>query len=167
MDWSLRVEGSNLRSGGFDFLQGRWQVHHRKLCERLVGNRQWYEFPGTLEVAPILGGSGNFDHNELADPAGPYKAHSLRLYSSKDELWSVWWLDGQDPGAGLGPPVIGEFRGSKIELFGNDTFGARTIRVRTTYEHLDEDSAQWTQAFLDESGKWEVNWVMDFTRTAT
>lgn len=151
---------------GFDFLHGRWDVRHTKLRERLAGCADWHSFPGTLDVAPILGGRGNFDHNGLSDPAGAYEAHSLRLYSRSDDTWSVWWLDARDPGAGLGPPVTGRFEGRKVRLYGDDTFAGRAIRVRTTYEPVGNGRAQWTQAFQDADGDWEVNWIMDFTRSA-
>jgi len=151
---------------GFDFLYGKWSVRHSKLRERLAGSDDWYRFPGTLDVAPILGGSGNFDHNGLDDPLGAYEAHSLRLYSPGDGRWSVWWLDARDPGAGLGPPVVGRFDGLKVSLYGDDVFAGRPIKVRTTYEPLGEAAAQWTQAFQTCDGDWEVNWVMDFTRIA-
>ncbi|MDB5671860.1 MAG: hypothetical protein JWO25_2819 [Alphaproteobacteria bacterium] len=154
-------------AAGFDFLHGRWDVRHNKLRERLAGCRDWYDFPGTLDVAPILSGLGNFDHNGLADPAGAYVAHSLRLYSSPADQWSVWWLDARDPGAGLGPPVVGRFEGRKVWLYGEDRFAGRPIRVRTSYEPLEETKAQWTQAFQDSDGEWEVNWIMDFRRSAT
>ena len=31
----------------FDFLFGDWQVHHRRLKERLAGSTEWIEFDGT------------------------------------------------------------------------------------------------------------------------
>jgi hypothetical protein len=151
---------------GFDFLHGRWEVRHTKLRERLAACRDWYDFPGTLDVAPILGGLGNFDHNSLADPLGAYEAHSLRLHSPVDTLWSIWWLDSRDVGAGLGQPVVGRFEGSKITLFGDDALRGTPIKVRTTYEAIGETGAQWTQAFQDDRGEWEVNWIMDFKRMA-
>lgn len=160
-----RQAASSAASSEFGFLHGRWNVRHTKLGERLAGCHEWLEFPGTLDVAPILGGLGNFDHNDLADPAGAYEAHSLRLYSPTDRTWSVWWLDSRDPGAGLGPPVTGRFEGRKVWLYGDDTFAGRPIRVRTTYEPIDATSAQWTQAFQDPHGDWEINWIMDFTRS--
>jgi len=155
---------ANPAARGFDFLHGKWSVRHSKLRERLAGSDEWYRFPGTLEVAPILGGSGNFDLNGLDDPLGPYEAHSLRLYSPADGQWTVWWLDARDPGAGLGPPVVGRFEGSKVRLYGDDIFAGRAIKVRTTYEPLGDGTAQWTQAFRAGDGGWEVNWIMDFTR---
>jgi len=32
----------------FDFLVGRWRVHHQKLKERLANSHEWIEFGGTL-----------------------------------------------------------------------------------------------------------------------
>ena len=43
-----------LGAAGFDFLHGGWAVRHSKLRERLAGSTDWYEFPGTLDVAPIF-----------------------------------------------------------------------------------------------------------------
>lgn len=151
---------------GFDFLHGRWAVRHAKLRERLAGDDAWITFAGTLEVGPILGGAGNFDDNWLADPAGAYQAHSLRIFAPETQEWSVWWLDARDPGAGVGRAVVGRFEGRKITLFGDDHLAERPIRVRTTYESLDPSQARWTQAFQADEARWEVNWVMDFTRVA-
>lgn len=147
----------------FDFLMGRWKVRHRKLRERLEGSRDWAEFDGTLDVSPILGGLGNFDRNELADPAGAYEAHSLRLYNPASDQWSIWWLDGRSPE--LTPPVAGRFDGDKGRFYADETFNGRPVRVRTTYEPLGAGRAEWTQAFSPDGGRsWEVNWIMDFRK---
>jgi hypothetical protein len=147
----------------FDFLHGRWRVTHRKLRERLAGKNDWFEFPGTLEVAPILGGLGNFDRNILQDPGGAYEASSLRLFDPKTGRWSIYWLDGRAPA--VEPPVVGGFAGAKGTFYADDTFRGRAIRVRTTYESLGPGRAQWTQAFSpDVTDAWEVNWIMDFDR---
>jgi hypothetical protein len=148
---------------GFDFLTGRWNVRHRKLRSRLDGCTDWFEFDGTLEVEPILGGLGNFDRNELADPSGAYEAHSLRLYNPTEDRWSIWWLDGRAPE--LGQPVVGRFEGHAGRFYADEKFGGRSIRVRTTYESFSAGLAQWTQAFSTDRGEtWEVNWVMEFAR---
>ena len=149
----------------FDFLHGRWNVVHRKLTERLVGNTEWFEFPGTLEVAPILGGMGNFDQNVLSDPKGTYEASSLRLFNPREQQWSIWWFDARLPG--IDPPVVGGFQGKKGTFYSRDVFKDRPIRVRTTYEPLTPDHAQWTQAFSpDDGATWEVNWIAVDTRVA-
>lgn len=148
----------------FDFLHGRWNVVHRKLKERLAGSTQWFEFPGTLSVAPILDGLGNFDENVLRDPNGAYHASSLRLFNPGRQEWSIWWFDSRFPT--VEPPVVGGFHGNKGAFYAQDVFKGQPIRVRTTYEPLTADHAQWTQAFSADAGvSWEVNWVMDFKRS--
>jgi hypothetical protein len=118
-----------------------------------------------LEVAPILGGLGNFDQNVLSDPQGRYEASSLRLFNPREQQWSIWWFDARLPG--IDPPVVGGFRGNKGTFHSRDVFKDRPIRVRTTYEPLSPDRAQWTQAFSpDDGATWEVNWIMDFTRVS-
>lgn len=152
---------------GFDFLHGRWSVRHLKLRERLTGCSDWYEFPGTLDVRPTLVGRGNFDHNFLADPAGAYEAHSLRFYRPATGQWSIHWLDGRFPGRGLGPAVVGGFTGGMGTFFGTDSHEGYAIEVRTTYEPLGDERAEWTQAFRSQvHPAWEVNWVMQFSRAA-
>lgn len=159
----LSFAADNPDARRFDFLHGRWRVTHRKLKERLAGNSEWIEFPGTLEVAPILGGLGNFDENVLRDPKGEYHASSLRLFNPGTGQWSIWWLDARVPA--VEPPVVGAFRGNKGTFFAEDTFKGRPIRVRTTYEPLTAEHAQWTQAFSPDAGaSWETNWIMDFRR---
>ena len=45
----------------FDFLVGHWQVHHRKLKQRLANNHEWIEFEGTLFSQPLMGSYSNVD----------------------------------------------------------------------------------------------------------
>ena len=44
--------------GDFDFIVGRWNVHHRRLRERLKGCADWDEFDGTTEDRSIVGRIG-------------------------------------------------------------------------------------------------------------
>lgn len=148
---------------GFDFLHGAWRVTHRKLRARLAGARDWFAFPGALQVDPVLDGLGNIDINILDDPNGAYRAHSLRLFDASTGLWSIWWIDRRS--TAIDPPVIGRFEGGKGTFFGDDLFVGKPIRVRTTYEPIDDARAEWTQAFSDDGGaSWEVNWIMEFNR---
>jgi hypothetical protein len=162
----LAMAAEKAEARHFDFLHGKWDVTHRKLKERLAGSNEWIEFPGTLSVAPILGGLGNFDENELSDPKGAYQASSLRLFNPTTQQWSIWWFDARSPA--VEPAVVGGFQGNKGTFYAHDVFKGRPIRVRTTYEPVSPSHAQWTQAFSpDPGGSWEVNWVMDFKRSHT
>ena len=70
----------------FDFLMGEWQVHHRRLKERLAGSQDWLEFSGTLSARPMMGGSGNVDDNVLDMPGGAYRAIKLHAFDTKTRL---------------------------------------------------------------------------------
>src|SRR3569623_932258 len=64
----------------FSFQEGRWRVHHRKLRKRLAGGSDWYEFGGTTQAGPLMGGQAGYEDNFLDDPTGPYRAEGLRRF---------------------------------------------------------------------------------------
>ena len=148
----------------FDFL-GTWRVHHRRLTRRLAGSDEWEEFEGTSVAWALLGGAGNIDDNVLELPGGTYRAITLRSYDPMTDRWSIWWLDGRNPGT-LDPPVVGGF------VDGVGTFiGAGHVRRPADpgpvpLVGITDRTSRWEQAFsTDDGATWEVNWVMDFTRT--
>jgi hypothetical protein len=145
---------------------GKWRVHHRRLKERLAGSDEWQEFEGTSEAWPILGGAGNIDDNVLELPAGTYRAISLRSFDPVSEKWSIWWLDGRNPGR-LDPPVVGAFVNGIGSFIAEDTFNDRPILVRFLWSDITATRCRWEQAFSTDGGEsWEVNWVMESTRIA-
>ena len=150
-------------AGDFDFLFGRWRVEHRKLRERLAQNDDWIVFPGTLDVRPVLGGAGNIDDNRVDDPAGPYRATTLRLFDADSGLWGIRWIDARLPG--IDAPLFGRFDGRLGRFEHDEHIDGRTVRVRFTYEDLGPGHARWAQAFSPNQGlTWETNWIMAFTR---
>src|SRR5258706_292 len=72
----------------FDFLVGRWRVHHRRLKERLAGNHEWIEFEGTSDALKVMGGYGLVDDNTLELPLGPYRAPRLARGGSTEDQFS-------------------------------------------------------------------------------
>jgi hypothetical protein len=153
----------------FDFYMGTWRVHHRRLTKRLAGSQDsqdWQEFEGTSHAWPILGGAGNIDDNVLELPDGQYRAISLRTYEPASDTWSIWWLDGRTPGR-LDPPVIGGFADGIGTFIADDTFDGQPILVRFLWSDMTATTCRWEQAFSTDGGEtWEVNWIMESTRTA-
>lgn len=148
----------------FDFLPGRWRVHHRRLTERLAGSDTWEEFEGTSTAWPLLAGAGNVDDNVLELPGGTYRAVSVRSFDPATNAWSIWWLDGRNP-AVLDPPVVGGFADGVGTFVGRDTFREQPILVRFVWSPIDAMTWRWEQAFSpDDGATWEVNWVMELTR---
>ena len=78
----------------FDFLIGRWQVHHRRLNERLANSHEWVEFEGTLITRQLMDGWANMGDNLFKMPGGEVRGVSLRSYDPRTGQWAVWWLDG-------------------------------------------------------------------------
>jgi hypothetical protein len=162
----MNVSANQSRASDFDFFIGSWRVAHRRLRERLVGSNEWVEFAGTTVVQKVLGGMGNIDDNTLELPGDPYRAVTLRTFDVKTQQWSIWWLDGRNPGS-LDTPVVGEFQDGVGTFYANDTLGGRPIRVRFVWSIPSHNTPRWEQAFsADEGRSWETNWSMEFTRQA-
>ncbi|MDE2134558.1 MAG: DUF1579 domain-containing protein [Alphaproteobacteria bacterium] len=148
----------------FDFLIGKWRVHHRRLKERLANNHEWVEFEGMSELQMTMGGHGTMDDNFVGLPGGAYRAMGMRGYDPKTQTWAIWWLDARDPHT-IGSPVIGNFKNGIGTFDGDDTFNGKSIKVRFVWSCITANSGHWEQAFSPDGGKsWETNWVMDFTR---
>lgn len=115
--------------GDFDFLFGRWNVHNRRLRERLKGSTHWDEFDGTAVARPILGGMGNVNDYEAAGPSGPILGLALRLFNPRSQEWSIYWASG-DTGTLDLPPMVGSFRNGRGEFYNQEMFEGRSVYVR-------------------------------------
>jgi len=146
----------------FDFLQGEWTIHHRRLRERLVGSDEWLEFETPFVMQALLGGLGNIDQCRTAgDPF--FEGVSLRLFDLTDRLWRIYWIDSN--GAKLFPPVVGSFAGPRGVFQGTDSHQGRPVLVTFHWDRQDPSRPTWQQAFSADGGRtWETNWFMDFRR---
>ena len=146
----------------FDFLQGEWVIHHRRLRERLVGSTEWAEFETPMVMQAILGGLGNIDQCRTAGEPF-FEGVSLRLFDLADGLWRIYWID--SGGARLFPPVVGSFDGDLGTFRGEDTHDGRPVRVTFRWDRSDPARPVWQQAFSPDGGvTWETNWFMHFRR---
>jgi len=154
-------------SHDFDFLIGKWKVHHWRLAERLANNHDWVEFDGTSQLWMTMDGHGTVDDNYIGLPSGPYRAVGFRAYDPKTGTWAIWWLDGRNPHGPLEPPVIGNFnfKNGTGTFDGPTVLRGKTVLARYTWSKITPNSAHWEQAFSPDGGKtWETNWRMDLTR---
>ena len=144
----------------FDFFEGRWLVHNRRLTKILVGSTTWRSFDAYQECRLLLGGMANVD--EMRTVEGEPVGVSLRAFDHAIGTWSIWWVT---RGGVLEPPVEGTFRGGVGTFTGKDTYEGRPIEVKFTWSKITHTSAQWEQAFSEDGGRtWETNWVMTFER---
>jgi hypothetical protein len=146
----------------FDFLEGSWIIHHRRLAKRLVNSNEWIEFETPFVMSRILGGLGNIDQCRTAGEPF-YEGVSLRLFDLSERLWRIYWIDSN--GARLFPPVVGSFDGPDGTFRGEDTQDGRPVLVTFRWDKRDPHRPVWQQAFSADQGvTWETNWFMHFRR---
>jgi len=163
--FDISEEVLNARPQGakdFDFLQGRWLIHHKKLAERLVGCETWSEFKTPAANQLILGGLGNID--QCRTQSGDfYEGASLRLFDKGSRLWRIYWMDTN--GATLFPPVEGSFSDTVGLFRGPDQHNGTPILVEFRWDKTNRETPTWQQSFSADNGNtWEVNWYMYFSR---
>jgi hypothetical protein len=150
-------------AGDFDFWMGRWNVHNRRLRERLAGSDEWDEFSSRVVARPIFDGLGNEDEFRV-DYDGGFVAMSFRFFDPVKKRWSIYWADSRRSGE-LDPPLFGTFSGDTGIFDGTDTFEGRPILVRFIWSGVTTPTPRWEQAFSEDGGAtWETNWIMEFTR---
>jgi hypothetical protein len=150
----------------FDFLQGRWTVHNRRLERPLdPDSTEWREFTMEVENRPLPGGLGNLDTYCTAEfPGQPeFAALALRLFDRDSELWRIWWVSSSSAGQ-LDTPVLGRFAGRHGRFECDDVLAGWPVKVR--YEWWREASTpRWQQAFSFDGGRtWNENWLMEWHR---
>ncbi|MCF2907591.1 DUF1579 domain-containing protein [Pseudoalteromonas sp. DL2-H2.2] len=150
--------------GDFDFMIGQWSVQHRRLKDILNGGDEWIEFKGESSTLNTLGGFGNVEDNHLHFPEGSVRAKAIRSYNERTGQWSIWWLDGRNPGV-MDTPVVGEFQDGVGRFYADEEYHGEAIKVRFIWDATNPEQPTWAQAFSKDGGEsWETNWEMRFTR---
>ncbi|WP_082318259.1 hypothetical protein [Hymenobacter sp. DG25A] len=147
----------------FDFYEGQWKLHNRKLKSRLANCTEWIEFESTQEMHRVLQGLGNIDNYLATFDGVPFEGMLVRLFNPTTRLWSIYWADSN---AGrLDPPVVGSFDQDVAHFFTKDIFDGREILVMFRWDARDKENPVWSQAFSADNGQsWEWNWYMHFSR---
>ena len=147
---------------GFDFLVGEWRVHHRRIS---AVTKKWVEFDGTCSMRLHMEGTANVEEHLLNSPDGVYRAVGLRSYDSKNDKWSIWWLDGRYPARPLDPAAQGKFENGVGSFYAEWEQDGKKMIGRLQWSAMTTNSARWEQATSRDGGKtWEPNWIMQFRR---
>lgn len=152
---------------GFEFLDGRWTIHNRRLADRRDPDcDEWVEFDARGEDRPMLhslGNRGHFSTDAMPPTGGPFEGFTLRLFDRERGIWRIWWASTASPGV-LEPPVEGGFADGLGVFEGDDIIDGIPIRVHFEWT-VDPDSPVWTQSFSYDGGAtWRPNWIMELTR---
>ena len=148
----------------FDFLQGKWKVHNRKLKSRLSNNDEWIEFEAELHMKKALNGFGNIENFYSNDNNNPFEGMAIRLFNKETKLWKIYWIDSN--GMAMDEkPVTGSFENKLGRFYTNDIFNEKEIVVVYQWDATNPDHPNWSQAFSTDNGKtWEWNWKMELTK---
>jgi hypothetical protein len=147
----------------FDFLIGKWKVHNRKLKSRLSDCSEWTEFEAQVDCRKILNGNGNIDSFQTTIDRRPFEGMSLRLFSPKTRLWSVYWANSDT--VELDVPQVGSFENKIGSFYARDTHEQKDIIVQFRWDASNPNTPVWSQAFSPDNGQtWEWNWFMTFHR---
>lgn len=145
----------------FDFFEGKWTIHHKKLKTRLNNCTEWIEYEGTNEDKRILNGIGHTNNNRAIINGKPVEGVGLTLFNPKTRLWSIYWASSKNGILDKDNPVVGSFENNIGTFYAKDTFNGKPILVMARWDKTDPDHAVWSQAFSDDNGKtWEWNWYM-------
>ena len=150
----------------FDFEIGHWQAHVRTLGHRLSHSTDWDELSGTVitRALPMLEG---WNESEMRVDSPTTHRHiellAVRLYNPTSHQWAIY---GSSIKTGVfDPPMIGQFKDGRGELYSQDTWEGRAVYVRFIWQSIDPDRTHFEQAFSDDGGKtWETNWIYDGQR---
>ena len=159
---NLLIKASSTSSpNDFDFLVGKWKMHHRRLNKRLENCKEWTEFESTDSNYKILSGSADMDVLSTTQMPGLegklFEGATLRLFDPKTRLWRLYWV-ASNVGV-LDPPVVGSFENNVGHFFAKDTFKGKNIIMVFRWDVRDKEHPVWSQAFSPDNGKtWEWNW---------
>jgi hypothetical protein len=148
----------------FDFLQGKWKVHNRKLKSRLTNSDEWTEFEAELHMKKTLNGFGNLENFYSNNNGEPYEGMAIRLFNKESKLWKIYWIDSN--GTTMDEkPVTGSFENGLGKFYTNDIFNEKEILVLYQWDATNSEYPKWSQAFSADNGKtWEWNWKMELSR---
>jgi hypothetical protein len=145
----------------FDFLNGRWTLHLKRMLHPLTGDTTWVEYDGTAQARSIMGGLGQIDEFDANDPTTHQHLAglTLRLYNTKTGEWSLYYANAANGKVSL-PPTVGHFTNGRGEFYDHEEYNGRPIIVRFIWSDITPQSARFEQAFSADGGKtWETNWI--------
>jgi hypothetical protein len=150
----------------FDFEDGTWKIHLKRLQHPLTGSHTWTEFDGTTTTRKLWNGAAHIEQFETAGTAGQVEGLTLRIYNPASHQWSIYWANSKNGELGL-PAMVGDFKDGRGEFYDQEPYNGRMIFVRFIWSNMTPNSAHFEQSFSDDGGKtWEVNWITDQTRVS-
>ena len=147
------------KAGDFDFLNGSWNIQHRRFTELST----WDSFEGEATCWSILGGAASIE--ELRIPSRDFHGMGLRLLNRERRVWSDFWMNAKS-GVLLTPATEGYFDRGEGIFVAQELDGDQVTLVRGTWDQITPTSCRWHQATSRDGGAaWTPNWVMEWQRS--
>lgn len=124
----------------FDYFEGGWTTHQRRLKTRGVGSNEWEEFPGNLCMRLYLDGMATVD--EIYFPTKGTAGLTVRMFDPNTHQWSIYWASSAT--GKLDPvPVVGGFEGNHGEFYASDQSALPEATETSGARFACDDSRQW------------------------
>ncbi len=148
----------------FDFELGSWNIHLKRLQDRLAGSTTWVDFDGTSVTRKVWDGRSQIEEFETdSTSTGHIEGLTLRLFNPETRQWSLYWANAKK--GVIDPPQVGEYKNGAGEFYAMDTWKGKAVLVRFLWTATSTNKPHFEQSFSDDGGKtWEVNWITDQTR---
>jgi hypothetical protein len=147
----------------FDFNIGTWKTHIKRILDPFSGGSHFVELNGTVTVRKVWDGRAQLEEIEADGPNGHWQGMTLFLYNPEAHQWNQTFANSSS--GVLNPPLIGEFKEGRGELFASDTYKDRTILVRGVWSSIQPNSHHFEESYSDDGGKtWAPAFIAELTR---
>ena len=147
----------------FDFNNGVWKTHIRRILDPLSGSTRSIELNGTVTVRKVWGGRAQLEEIEADGPNGHWEGMTLFLYNPEARQWSQTFINSAT-GAFAGG-LVGAFKDGRGELFASDTFNNRSVLIRGVWSDITPNTHHFEEAYSDDGGKtWSPAFIADLVR---
>ena len=147
----------------FDFNFGVWKTHIKRVLEPLSGSNKSIELNGLVTTHKIWDGRAQWEEIEADGPNGHWQGMTLFLYNPQAHQWNQSFINSKI--GELSPPLVGEFKDGRGELFSQDTFNGRSVLVRAVWSNIEPDSHHFEESYSDDGGKtWAPAFIAELAR---
>src|SRR5262249_32287898 len=112
----------------FDFGDGIWHTHVRRVQHPLTGSTTWVDWEGKVGARKLWGGKAHLEELEADGPGGHLEGMTMRMYDPKAHQWSLSFISSGD--GTIGTAMVGAFQDGRGEFIDQEPFNDRQIFVR-------------------------------------
>lgn len=147
----------------FDFNNGVWHTHIKRILDPLSGGTHSIELTGTVTTRPVWGGKAVLEEIETTGPKGPWGGMTLFTYNPGAHQWYQTFVNKSD--GMVTAPLIGSFKDGRGELITQDTREGRSVLIRGVWSDIKPESHHFEESFSDDNGRtWKPVLIADLTR---